>query len=450
MAKEYSDIAALGTEPISKLMRRYYIPAIIAMTAASLYNMADSIFIGHGVGAMAIAGVSITMPITFISTAFGAMVGIGASTLMSVKLGQKDYESARQILGNLVILNSIIGLAITALVLVWLDDLLMLFGASGDTLPYARDYMRIVIAGNVVTHLYMGLNDIIRSSGHPTKAMSITITAVVGNCILNALFIFGLKMGVNGAAWATVIAQVIALGVAVHHFWSDKATSHMSLMQMRLKSHIVRGILYIGVAPLLMNLCASLVVIIINKSLQSYGGDMAVGAYGIFNRVAMFFVMIIFGLNNGMQPIIGYNYGAGNYDRLIQTYKSTVIIATVVMTTGFVMSIGAPRMLASMFTSDPILLEPAIRALRIGFMMAPVIGMQIITSTLFQSTGKAGWAILLSLSRQMLLLVPLIIILPRYWGVDGVWYSMPISDFIAWLMSVALLSVQMRKFKRVK
>lgn len=449
MAKKREDITLLGTENIVKLLTQYSIPAIIGMTAASLYNLADSIFIGHGVGPLAISAMAITLPIINITVAFGAMVGVGSSTLLSVKLGQKDYDSARQILGNVVILNTIIGIIISAIVLLFLDKILVAFGASEANIGYARDYMRILIAGNTLTHLYMGLNDIIRASGYPAKAMGVTITAVVVNCILNAIFIFVLDMGIKGAAWATVLAQLVALSVEVRHFANKQSFIHYKRELFILKKSIVKGIFSIGVSPLLMNLCASLVVITLNRGLASHGGDMAVGAYGIVNRVAMFFVMITFGLNQGMQPIVGYNYGAGKVDRMLTTFKYTVFAGCGVLTMAFLLSLLLPEQVAKMFTTDPELLHQTEKALRIVFSVFPIVGFQIVTCSFFQSIGMAWKAIFLSLSRQMIFLIPMLLVFQGVWGLDGIWASLPASDLLAVITAAVMLYYQLKKFKKM-
>lgn len=300
----------LGTERISKLLTQYAIPAIIAMTASSLYNMADSIFIGHGVGPLAISGLALTFPLMNLAAAFGSLVGVGASTLVSVKLGQKDYEGANKVLGNVLVLNVVLGLAFTLVFMLLLDPILYFFGASENTILYARDYMNVILIGNVITHMYLGLNAVLRSSGFPKLAMYATLASVVINCVLNPLFIFGFGWGIKGSAWATVISQVISLTGQLIHFSRPKELLHFKKGIYRLKSEIVKGILYIGMSPFLMNLCACLIVILINRGLKEHGGDMAIGAYGIVNRVVFLFIMIIMGFNQGMQPIAGYNFGA--------------------------------------------------------------------------------------------------------------------------------------------
>lgn len=437
----------LGTETIGKLLRQYAIPAIIAMTASSLYNMVDSIFIGHGVGPMAISGLAITFPLMNLAAAFGSLVGVGASTLISVKLGQKDYATAQQILGNVVTLNLIIGIGFTIVTLLFLNPILYFFGASEATLPYARDYMITILLGNVVTHMFLGLNAVLRSAGHPQQAMMATIFTVIINTILDPLFIYGFNMGIRGAAVATILAQVISLCWLIKLLNKKNEIIHFHKGIYRLRRILVENIIGIGLAPFFMNLASCMIVILINKGLKEYDGDLAIGAFGIVNRIVFLFVMIVMGLNQGMQPIAGYNFGARQYHRVNQVLKLTVIIATLVTTSGFLAGELFPHLVVSAFTSDETLINMAARGLRIVVMTYPIIGFQMVTSNFFQSIGMAKKAIILSLSRQVLILIPCLIFLPMFWGVDGVWFSMPISDFLASLIAGVMLYNQFQHFK---
>ena len=437
----------LGTETIGKLLRQYAIPAIIAMTASSLYNMVDSIFIGHGVGPMAISGLAITFPLMNLAAAFGSLVGVGASTLISVKLGQKDYATAQQILGNVVTLNLIIGIGFTIVTLLFLNPILYFFGASEATLPYARDYMVTILLGNVVTHMFLGLNAVLRSAGHPQQAMMATIFTVIINTILDPLFIYGFNMGIRGAAIATILAQVISLCWLIKLLNKKNEIIHFHKGIYRLRRILVENIIGIGLAPFFMNLASCMIVILINKGLKEYDGDLAIGAFGIVNRIVFLFVMIVMGLNQGMQPIAGYNFGARQYHRVNQVLKLTVIIATLVTTSGFLAGELFPHLVVSAFTSDETLINMAARGLRIVVMTYPIIGFQMVTSNFFQSIGMAKKAIILSLSRQVLILIPCLIFLPMFWGVDGVWFSMPISDFLASLIAGVMLYNQFQHFK---
>lgn len=438
----------LGTKPVGKLLMQYAIPAIIAMTASSLYNMVDSIFIGQGVGAMAISGLAITFPFMNLSGAFGAAVGVGSSTFISVKLGQKDYQTAENILGNTITLNVLIGITFSVICLMFLDPILRFFGASDQTIPYARDYMVIILAGNVVTHLYFGLNAVLRAASKPKQAMYATIFTVILNAILDPIFIWPLGLGIQGAAYATVLSQLIALIWQFKIFSNKKELLHLKRGIYRLKKDLVSNIIGIGISPFSMNVCACIVVIFINTGLVKYGGDLAVGAYGIANKVAFIFVMVTMGVNQGMQPIAGYNYGSLQLDRLMRVLKYAVIAATAIMTTGFLIAMFLPYPCARLFTSDKTLIGLSIRGIRIVMMMFPIVGYQMVITNFFQSIGKAKISIFLSLSRQLLFLLPMLIILPPIFGVDGVWASMPISDAISSVVTGGVMIAYMKKFNR--
>ena len=426
---------ALGTEKVSKLLMQYAIPSIIAMTASSLYNMVDSIFIGQGVGAMAISGIAITFPLMNITAAFGSLVGVGAATLTSVKLGQKDYDTARRILGNVFVLNILLGAMLTLVALPLLTPILYFFGASDNTLPYARDYMQIILAGNIITHLYFGLNALLRSSGHPEKAMYATIATVLVNTILDPIFIFGLDMGIRGAAIATVIAQTMSLMWQIKLFSNKNELLHFQPGIFRLKTRIVMDSLAIGLSPFLMNLASCVVVILINNALVTHGGDYAIGAYGLVNRLVFVAVMVVMGFNQGMQPIAGYNFGARQYDRVTQVFKVTVMWATAVTTIATLLCMTIPELLVRIFTTDEELIRISVKAM-------------LVTGNFFQSIGMASKAIFLSLTRQLIFLLPCILILPHYFGENGVWYSMPISDAVATIVAGVMLWHQFQLFKK--
>lgn len=437
----------LGTEKIGKLLMQYAIPAIIAMTASSLYNMVDSIFIGQGVGAMAISGLAITFPLMNLSVAFGAMVGVGASTLISVKLGQRDYRTAQHVLGNVVTLNLLLGTLFGTAALLFLDPILYFFGASEITIGYARDYMVIILLGNVITHCYFGLNAVLRSAGHPRTAMYATILTVMVNTVLDPLFIYGFGMGIQGAAIATVLSQAISLMWQIKLFSNKNELLHFKQGIYKLHRKIVSDTLAIGLSPFLMNSCACLVVILINRGLAEHGGDLAIGAYGIVNRILFIFIMVVIGLNQGMQPIAGYNYGAQTFGRVRQVLRYTIYGATAITTTAFLVGQLIPELCIRAFTTDKQLIEIAARGMRIVVVFYPIIGFQMVTTNFFQSIGHAGKSIFLSLTRQLLFLIPLLIVLPRYWGLEGVWASMPIADLASSVVTGGMLISQYKKFK---
>ena len=438
----------LGSKPVGRLLLQYALPAIVAMTASSLYNMVDSIFIGQGVGALAIAGLALTFPFMNLSAAFGAAVGVGASTLISVKLGQKDYAMARHILGNTVTLNLIIGVLFSVVSLLFLDPILYFFGASEYTLPYARDYMVVILLGNVLSHMYFGMNAVLRAAGKPRLAMYATIFTVLLNTALDPLFIYTFGMGIRGAAIATILSQTVSLIWQMTLLSDKRQLLHLASGTYRLVTDIVRNIIAIGLSPFSMNVCACIVVIFINKSLQSYGGDMVVGAYGIANRVAFIFVMVCMGVNQGMQPIAGYNYGAQRYDRLMRVLKLSMCAASVVTGVGFVVAQFFAEPCVRLFTTDPQLMAYAEHGLSIMMAAFLIVGYQMVITNFFQSIGKAKVSMFLSLSRQLLFLLPLLIILPNFYQTDGVWYAQPISDFISAVVAVIMLTAYIKRLKK--
>lgn len=450
MAEKTAIPVELGTEPIGKLLKNYAVPAIIAMTASSLYNIIDSIFIGHGVGPLAIAGLAVTFPLMNLSAAFGTLVGVGATTLISVLLGQKNYAIANKVLGNVVILNVVIGLAFMTAALVFLDPILYFFGASENTIVYAREYMQIILAGNAITHLYLGLNSVLRASGQPKMAMFLTILSVLINTAVAPVLIFGLGMGISGAAIATVLAQTVSLAVILKHFSNKNGVLHFSRKIFRVDWRIAKDSLAIGLAPFLMNSAACIVTLFINQQLKKYGGDLAIGAYGIVNRISFLFIMINMGFNQGMQPIAGYNYGRRNYTRVKAVMWKTVKYATAVTCTGFLIALLFPRQAVSIFTSDPQLIEFASKGLRMLTLAFPFVGFQMVSSNFFQCLGMVNKAILLSMSRQILFLIPCVYILPLMFGNIGVWVSFPIADFAAFVIAAILMAGILRKFRRLK
>lgn len=429
----------LGTERIPKLLKQYAVPAIIAMTASSLYNMVDAIFIGHGVGPYAISGLALTFPFMNLAAAFGTLVGVGASTMASMLLGQKNYDIARKVLGNVVVLNFIIGLLFTIVALVFLDPILYFFGASENTISYAREYMQIILAGNVITHVYFGLNSLLRSAGHPKKAMAATIMTVLLNAILDPLFIFTFDMGIRGAAVATILAQVVALVLVIVWFCDKRELIHFERGIFRLERRIVKDSIVIGLAPFLMNFVACFVVIIINMRLKTYGGDLAIGAYGIVNRISFVFIMIVSGLTQGMQPIAGYNYGARQMSRVYEVLKKTLLYATVVLTAGFLIGELCPGLVVAIFTDDPELMEKSIKGMRLVVGMFPLVSLSMVIGNFFQSIGQPKQAIFLSLSRQVVFLIPSLWILPMFFDIAGVWVSFMVSDFLASAVAIILL-----------
>ena len=468
-----STTLSLGTDNIGKLLLNYATPAIIAMASSSLYHLIDSAFVGHGVGGAAIAGMAITMPIMNIGAAFGAMVGVGAGARISLRLGEGNKAAAEKTLCNAVILNIIIGFIIMALMLTFLDEILVLFSggrASAETLAYAKEFMRIILLGNVTMHLYLGMNDMIRASGNPHKSMAIMLTSVAVNLILNPLFIFKFGWGIQGSAAATVISQFVAFLIALSHFCSKKSFLRFKREAFHFDLKIVGNILSIGLAPFLMNICASMVAAFVNSAMLRYGGmgvhdivtreqgaaDLYVGAYGIVNRVALLFIMVTQGLNQGMQPIVGYNYGAKNFARVRKAVFMTIGCGIAIATLGFALGETIPHIIARAFVDssrggdEQLLVEVASQGLRLVLTVFPLVGFQVVVGGFFQYIGKAPLAIFMSLTRQLLFLLPLLWLLPRSLGAYGVWISMPIADSASILLAFILFIWQIRKIKRME
>lgn len=437
----------LGTAPVYKLLWKYALPAIIAMTATSLYNIVDTIYIGHGCGALALGALTVAKPFMDICAAFGSLVGVGASSLLAIYLGEKDYERANRVLGNVIVMNIILSAIVMAVGLIWLDPILMAFGASEATLLYAHEYMEIILYGNVLTHIYFGLNAMLRSAGHPRFSMTATIVAVIINIILDPIFIFGLNMGVRGAALATVISQAVAVVWQLTKFLDKNELVRFHRGIWRLNRYITLRALAIGMSPFLYNIAHCFVVIIINNQLKNFGGDMAIASYGVINRLTFVFAMMVMGLNQGMQPIAGYNYGAKQFDRVLKSFYLTCAYATGVMGLVFILGEFFPDLMTRMFTHDEMLIAQTIRPMRIVCSSMLIIGFQMVTGNLFTSVGKAGKAIFLSLTRQVLYLIPLVLWLPSIFAdpIDGVWWSIPISDTISAVTAIIVLLASRRK-----
>lgn len=436
-----SRTSELGTAPVHKLLLTYALPAIIAMTASSLYNIVDSIYIGRGCGSLAFGALTVAKPFMDICAAFGSLVGVGASSLLAIYLGEKDYERANRVLGNVIVLNIILSAVVMIVGLIWLDPILMSFGASEATLEYAHEYMEIILFGNILTHIYFGLNAMLRSAGHPRFSMTATIVAVTINIILDPIFIFAFDMGVRGAALATVFSQAVAVIWQLTKFMDKKELVRFHRGMWRLNRHITRRSLAIGLSPFLYNIAHCFVVIIINNQLKQFGGDMAIASYGVINRLTFVFAMIVMGFNQGMQPIAGYNYGAKKYDRVLKSFYITCAYATGAMAVMFILGECMPGLVTQIFTGDPELVNQTITPMRIICCTMLIIGFQMVTGNLFTSIGKAGRAIFLSLTRQVLYLIPLAILLPSIFAdpLDGVWWAIPISDTLSAITAVVVL-----------
>ncbi len=438
---------ALGTKPVGQLLMQYALPAIVAMTASSLYNIIDRAFIGQLVGPEAIAGLGITFPFMNLSAAFGAAVGVGASTCISVKLGQRDYKTAQYLLGNTVTLNLIVGALFMIVCLLFLDPILRFFGASDVTLPYAREFMVVILLGNVVTHMYFGMNAVLRAAGKPRHAMYATLFTVGMNILLVIAFVWWFRWGIRGAALATISSQSMALCWQMWILSDKKELLHLRKGIYKLKTDLVKNIISIGISPFLMQTTSCVIVIFMNNQFVRYGGDMAVGAYSIANSVVMMLFMFVMGMNQGMQPIVGYNYGAEHFDRMFRCLWLTIAWATAILLAGWSVSMLFPYQIARVFTTDPTLIQMSARGIRLNMLVFFVVGSQAVITNFFQCIGKVKVSIFLSLSRQLILLLPMAYIFPLFLGLDGVWYSMAASDFGSFSMTIPLLIWYIRKLK---
>lgn len=439
----------LGEEPILKLLLSFSIPAIVGMVVNTLYNIIDRMYIGRieGIGPLALTGVGITMPIMTIILAFGMLVGIGTAARVSLKLGEHNKDSAEEHLGNAFTLIIIISIAITILGLMFLDPILGVFGASENTEIYARQYMQIIFIGTIVNMLSFGLNHSIRSDGSPKVAMLSMLIGAITNIILDPVFIFGFGMGVRGAAIATVISQILTTVWILQYFTVGKSIIKLKMNNLKLKLPIIISIFSIGMSPFSMQLAASVVQVLANNSLKEYGGDLAIGAMTIISSVSMIFLMPIFGINQGSQPIIGYNYGAKQYDRVKETVKYGAIAATIIVVIGWIVTQSAPQVLIAIFNNDPELVGIATNGIKIYLFMMPLVGFQVISSNYFQSIGKAKISMFLSLLRQVILLIPCILILPKIFELNGIWLSGAVCDGLSSLITGIIFFYSVKKLK---
>jgi putative MATE family efflux protein len=435
----------LGQDKISKLILRFSIPAVIGMVVQSIYNIVDRIFIGQSVGALGIAGITVSFPIMLILMAVGMLVAVGATSLISIKLGQGKPEEAENIMGNAALLLVASAVTISFFGLVFINPLLGFFGASSSVLPYARDYMGIILFGSVFQAISFGMNNFIRAEGNPRIAMATMLIGALLNIILDPIFIFGLGMGVKGAALATVLAQSVSAAWVLSYFLTGKSDLKFRRKNFRPKASIIGGIAAIGSAPFAVQMANSGLMVILNNSLLHYGGDLAISTMGIAQSISTMILMPIFGISQGVQPIIGYNYGAQKFDRVIETLKLAALSATTVALLGFLTIRFFPHQLIMLFSKeDTALIAMGVVALRTYLLFLPLVGLQIVCSQYFQATGKPKQAMFLSLSRQVLLLIPAIIILPRYFGLNGIWMAGPVADFGATTLTLVWISREVK------
>ena len=441
---------ALGTESVGKLLLKYSVPAIIGMMVNALYNVVDRIFIGNipGVGPLAITGVGVTMPIMSITLAFAMLIGIGCTTNISIKLGQGKKEDAQKIIGNGITLSIIISLILSIIGIVFGNQILHLFGASDQTLYYAKSYIYIILAGTVFSTLGFTLNNTIRGDGNPKLAATIMVVGCITNVILDAVLIFVFNLGIQGAAIATVISQIVTALWGLMYYVKGKSNLKFEKSSLKLDKSLVKSIIAIGIAPFSMQIATSLVQVISNNALKMYGGDLAIGAMATISSISMIFLMPIFGLNQGSQPIIGFNYGAKQYSRANKAFKISALISIVILTAGWILVQLSPETVIGMFNKDPKLMDISVNGIRIYLFMLPIIGISITGSNYIQSVGKAKIATVLSLLRQVILLIPMIMILPSFFGLNGVWYASPISDFLSTAITAYILYRELKSYKK--
>lgn len=423
--------AALGSAPVTGLLLRYSLPAIAGMIAVSLYNIVDSIFIGRWVGPEALTALGVAFPLMNVAFAFGMLLGVGGAAVCSIRMGAGDMDGARRVLGNVAVLNVLVGIVFCCAGMAVLDPVLLLFGASAQTLEPARDFMRVFLCSLPIGYSLFNLTHIMRASGYPYRAMCSLILTVVCNAAFAPVLIWWLDWGIFGAALATLCAQAVGLVWVLSHFCRSSSSLHFARGFWGLRKKAVCAVAAIGLAPCLMSLCACAVVGIINIVLKEHGGDAAIGAFGLINRVLFLFAMIVMGLSQGMQPVLGYNFGARRPTRVRAALRIGVLAGTVITSAGFLAAELFPDAIISMFSEDGPLAEHAVRGLRLCALAMPLVGPQIIISNFFQSIGRAGLSAFLALSRQCVYLIPCVLIAPHFWGVDGVWLALPISDVLA-------------------
>lgn len=445
-----SDITQLASAPVGRLLWTYSLPAVVGMLVMALYNVVDRIFVGQVVGPEAIAGLALTFPLMNITTAIGVLVGVGSATRVSIQLGRKDFDSATKIMGNALTLTLVNAAAYITVFCVWIDPILRAFGAGDITLPYAREYMLWVMPGLLMTNVAFGFNNLMRASGYPNKAMMTMLIGAITNVVLDAVFVLWLDWGMRGAALATDIAMCASSVFVMQHFFVPSHTLHFRRGTYRLDRCVVLSIITIGAAPSVVNVASCLINAIVNRSLVAHGGDMAIGAAGVFVTYTSLLTTIILGINMGLQPIIGYNFGAGLHSRLAKVFWLAVGCSTVISVAGSVFGLMYPELIARAFTKDEFLVTTTVNCLRLCLWAFGLVGFQIIATCLFQSIGAAGSAIFLSLTRQVIFLLPLLVWLPGRWGVDGVWLSFPISDIFATVVTAAMVRYQFRAIRRRK
>lgn len=438
----------METEKIPKLLLKFSLPAIVGLLVSALYNIVDSIFVGRGVGDLGLAAVTVCFPIITTFLAFTMLIGMGATALISIRLGEKNESEAENIIGNALTLFLVIGISLTVVGLIFLEPILILFGASADILPFATDYMRIILLGNVLFTIGTGMNNFIRAEGNPKMAMKTMLIGTVTNIILDYIFIFIFNWGIKGGALATIIAYGVTSTWVLHYFFSGKSMLKVRRENLKLKKLLVKGVVLVGVPTFALQVTGSIQQLILNRQLASFGGDLALASVGIIMSVTTFLVMPAMGISQGAQPILGYNYGAKNLARVKETLKLTIFAATAIITVGFIISKIFPAQIAGLFNTNPVLIEQTVYTMDIFFKFIPLVGMQMISASYFQAVGKPNQATLLGLSRQVFIFIPVLFILPHFWGLAGVWWSSPASDIGAFVLTGIWLWVEIRQLNK--
>lgn len=440
----------LDTAPLGKLLWKYSLPAVVGIVVMSIYNIIDRIFIGQGVGPDAIAGLAITFPVMNVSAAFGVLIGAGASARTSILLGMQAKDKAEQVLGNSMVMTLVFGTFYIAMFAIFMDPVLRMFGASDTSLPYAHDFMLYILPGLMFNNITFSFNNVMRASGYPTKAM---VTMFIGaglNVILAPIFIFWLKMGIKGAAIATDISMGVSMLFVLAHFFNKNNEIHFKSGIYRLRRDILMPILAIGAAPCIVNSAGCVINAVINNTVYHYGGDQAVAAIGIFTAITGLVITFVVGVCMGMQPIVGYNYGAKRFDRLMRTFWMSAGVCTIVCTIGCLVCQIFPEAISRMFTSDPSLIAASATTLRLATAAFWIAGFQMVVTNFFQSVGEAGKSIFMSLTRQVLFIIPFLLILPQFWKIDGVWLAFPFSDLCSTVTAALMMVWQIKKIRRLE
>lgn len=441
----------LAEESIGKLLLKYSIPAIIGMLVNALYNIVDRMFIGRipEVGSLALTGVGITMPIMSILLAFGMLIGIGSTANISLNLGRGKKDVAEKLIGSAVTLSLIVGIAITAIGLIFINPILNIFGASSNTLFYAKEYITVILVGSTFNILSFALNSTVRADGNPKMASFTMIVGCLTNVVLDYVFVFMFNMGIKGAAFATVISQALTFFIILYYYTKGKSNLKLKIPNLKLQKSLIMMTFAIGIAPFATQIANSLVQVVANNALKTYGNDLAIGAMTVISSLNMVFMMPIFGINQGCQPIIGFNYGARKFERAKKTFIYATISATIICSIGGILIQLFPQLAISIFNNDAELTGLAVKGLRIYLLMMPIVGINIVATSYYQSVGKAKMSMFVSLLRQVILLIPFTLILPKFMGLDGVWAAGACADLLSVVITIILIAKEFKSLNKL-